>query len=54
MSKRISKAGNIKYALSGDDDFIASVDPGEAFVVECAISVNDLGQQQRRRDASFR
>ncbi|HWL20865.1 MAG TPA: hypothetical protein VNS33_14430 [Bradyrhizobium sp.] len=25
MSKRISKAGNIKYALSGDDDFIASV-----------------------------
>jgi amidase len=42
MSKRISKAGNIKYALSGDDDFIASVDPGEAFVVECAINVNDL------------
>ncbi len=27
MSKRISKAGNIKYALSGDDEFIASVDP---------------------------
>jgi amidase len=41
MSKRISKAGNIKYALSGDDDFSASVEPGENFVVECAINVND-------------
>ena len=29
MSKRISKVGNIKYALSGNDDFVASVDPGE-------------------------
>jgi hypothetical protein len=27
MSQRISKAGNIKYALSGDDRFVASVEP---------------------------
>jgi amidase len=58
MSKRISKAGNIKYALSGDDDFIASVDPGEAFVVECAINVNDgtiryLGQQLTEADVTL-
>ena len=36
MSKRISKAGNIKYALSGNDDFVASVDPGETFTAEAA------------------
>jgi uncharacterized Ntn-hydrolase superfamily protein len=41
MIQRVGKAGNIKYALSGDDDFIASVEPGETFVVECAINVND-------------
>ena len=39
-----------EYALSGDDKFIASVEPGETFVVECAINANDgtirhLGQQ---------
>ncbi len=61
MVQRVSKAGNIKYALSGDDDFIASVEPGETFVVECAINVNDgtirhLGQQltESRRHASLR
>ena len=36
MSQRVSKVGNIKYALSGDHPFIASVEPGETFVVECA------------------
>ncbi len=41
MSQRVSKVGNIKYALSGDDRFVASVEPGETFVVECAINVND-------------
>jgi len=41
MSKRISKANNIKYALSGDNSYIASVDPGGTFVVECAINAND-------------
>ena len=58
MSKRISKAGNIKYALSGDDEFIAAVDPGETFVVECAINVNDgtirqLGQQLTEKDVTL-
>ena len=58
MSKRISKAGNIKYALSGDDTFIASVEPNETFVVECAINVNDgtirkLGQQLTPADVTM-
>ena len=58
MVQRVSKAGNIKYALSGDDDFIASVEPGETFVVECAINVNDgtirhLGQQLTEADVTL-
>jgi amidase len=58
MSKRISKANNIKYALSGNDRYIASVDPGETFVVECAINANDgtirhLGQQLTEADVAF-
>jgi acetamidase/formamidase len=58
MSKRISKASNIKYALSGDDSYIASVDPGETFVVECAINANDgtirhLGQKLTEADVTF-
>lgn len=58
MSKEIRKAGNIKYALSGDDEFIASVDPGETFVVETAINVNDgtirhLGQQLTASDVTL-
>jgi acetamidase/formamidase len=58
MSKRISKANNIKYALSGDDSYIASVDPGETFVVECAINANDgtirhLGQKLTEADVTF-
>jgi amidase len=58
MSKRVTKANNIKYALSGNDRYIASVDPGETFVVECAINANDgtirhLGQQLTEADVSF-
>jgi acetamidase/formamidase len=58
MSKRISKIDNIKYALSGNDRYIASVDPGETFVVECAINANDgtirhLGQQLTEADVTF-
>ena len=58
MSKRISKANNIKYALSGDDSYIANIDPGETFVVECAINANDgtirhLGQQLTEADVTF-
>ena len=58
MVQRVSKTGNIKYALSGDDDFIASVEAGETFVVECAINVNDgtirhLGQQLVESDVTL-
>ena len=58
MSKRVSKANNIKYALSGNDRYIAAVDPGETFVVECAINVNDgtirhLGQQLTEADVTM-
>jgi acetamidase/formamidase len=58
MSKRVSKINNIKYALSGDNSYIASVDPGETFVVECAINANDgtirhLGQQLTEADVTF-
>ena len=58
MSKRISKVDNIKYELSGNDRYIASVDPGETFVVECAINANDgtirhLGQQLTEADVTF-
>jgi amidase len=58
MSQRVSKVGNIKYALSGDDKFVASVDSGEMFVVECAINVNDgtirhLGQQLTQADVTI-
>ena len=58
MSKRVSKANNIKYALSGNDPYIASVDPGETFVVETAINVNDgtirhVGQQLTEADVTM-
>jgi amidase len=58
MSKRVTKANNIKYALSGNDRYIASVDPGETFIVECALNANDgtirhLGQQLTEADVSF-
>ncbi len=58
MSQRIEKAGNIKYALSGSDAFIASVGEGETFIVECAINVNDgtirhVGQQLTAEDVKI-
>jgi amidase len=58
MFQSVSKVGNIKYALSGDDRFIASVEPGETFVVECAININDgtirhLGQQLTEADVTM-
>ena len=58
MSQRVCKAGNIKYALSGDYPFIASVEPGETFIVECAINANDgtirhLGQQLTEADITL-
>ena len=58
MSQRIEKAGNIKYALSDSDAFIASVEEGETFIVECAINVNDgtirhVGQQLTAEDVKI-
>lgn len=58
MNQRVSKAGNIKYALSANDAFVASVTPGETFVVECAINANDgtirhVGQQLTEADVTF-
>lgn len=55
---RITKAGNIKYALSGDDPFIAAIDPGQEVTVETAINVNDgtihtVGQQLIETDVTM-
>jgi acetamidase/formamidase len=54
----VPKEGNIKYALSGDDRFVAMVKPGEEFTVECAININDgvitsLGQQLTAADVTL-
>lgn len=58
MPTVVSKAHNIKYALSAGDRFIATVEPGEVFEVECAININDgvirhLGQQLRPEDVTL-
>lgn len=55
---RVPKAGNIKYALSGDAPFVAAVEPGQVFEVECAININDgtirhLGQQLTEADVTL-
>ncbi len=54
----VPKDGNIKYALSGNDAFVAAVAPGETFTVECAINVNDgtirhVGQQLTPADVTM-
>jgi len=54
----VTKAGAIKYALSGDDAFVARTEPGENFTVECAININDgvikhLGQQLTPADVTL-
>lgn len=58
MTIVVRKAGNIKYALSGDDHFVARVAPGEPFTVESAININDgvihsLGQQLTEADVTL-
>jgi amidase len=58
MTTVVRKAGNIKYALSGDDEFVARVAPGETFTVESAININDgvihsLGQQLTEADVTL-
>lgn len=55
---RVTKAGNIKYALSGDDAFVATIDPGETVTVETAININDgvirsVGQQLTESDVTL-
>jgi acetamidase/formamidase len=50
--------GHVKYALSGDDAFIATVDPGKTFTVETAININDgvithIGQQLTPADVTL-
>jgi amidase len=54
----VRKDGAIKYALSGDDAFVASIEPGETVTVECAININDgtirrLGQQLTPEDVTM-
>jgi acetamidase/formamidase len=54
----VTKAGNIKYALSGDETFVAAVAPGDTFKVETAINVNDgtirfVGQQLTESDVTL-
>lgn len=54
----VRKEGNIKYALSGDDAFVAAVADGDTFDVECAININDgvireLGQQLTAEDVTL-
>lgn len=58
MAITVRKAGNIKYTLSGDDPFVASVKSGESFVVEAAININDgvirsIGQQLTESDVTL-
>jgi acetamidase/formamidase len=58
MTQRISKQGTIKYALSGNDAFVAKVAPGEAFTVECVINIGDgvikeIGQNLTPADVTF-
>src|SRR3954466_4039771 len=55
---RVTKDGNIKYALSATERFVAAIEPGQAVKVECAININDgvitrLGQQLRPEDVTL-
>ena len=58
MTRRIGKQGAIKYALSGDEPFVATVAPGETVTVECVINIGEgvithLGQQLTPADVTF-
>lgn len=58
MTTLVPKAGNIKFALSGDDAFVAAIDPGETVTVETAININDgvvkfVGQQLTPEDVTM-
>jgi amidase len=54
----VPKAGNIKYALSGNEAFVATVTPGQIFEVESPININDgvithVGQQLTPADVTL-
>ena len=58
MTQRIGKQGTIKYALSGDQPFVAAITPGETVTVECVINIGDgvikeLGQTLTPEDVTF-
>lgn len=58
MTTRVIKSGNIKYALSAGDPFVAAIDPGETVTVETAININDgvikaVGQQLTPEDVTM-
>ncbi len=58
MTRLIEKRGNIKYALSSEEPFVASVEPGETVTVECVINIGDgvikeVGQQLTPADVTF-
>jgi len=58
VTQRISKQGTIKYALSGDEPFVATIAPGEIVTVECVINIGDgvikeLGQNLTEADVTF-
>ncbi len=57
-SQTVTKHGNIKYALSAQDQFVARVEPGTEFTVQCAININDgvlthAGQQLTPQDVTL-
>lgn len=54
----VTKAGNIKYQLAPGGAFVAAVEPGQTFDVECAININDgtiraVGQQLTEADVTL-
>lgn len=58
MTQLIGKQGSIKYALSGDDAFVATIEPGTTVTVECMINIGDgvireVGQQLTAVDVTF-
>lgn len=58
MTRHISKDGTIKYALSGDEPFVARLAPGETATIDCVINIGDgvikeLGQNLTEADVTF-
>lgn len=54
----VPKKGNIKYALSPNDAFVASIETGQTVKVECQINIDEgvithLGQQLKTTDVTI-